>query len=261
MSPVERVSVSKGLLIGVVAVAVVSLLALAFLLGRASESGNPPGQPKGRELPGGAVASPVSGPRTPEQPLSLPSPAAAVAAPAMTRPTPGPEPSALEHRAGPQAASIPAPAPAAGERDSAGSASARAAVAGYLDAVDHIQAGKMSEGEGVANEMAAALAKGDTSGLDSMIREAEAARGSLGALAPPASCAAHYHESLGSLDDALEILRSLKTAMESPDPAAQLTAITTRATALRSRAAALQKEEAALRQRWGLTASTLEPHK
>jgi len=74
------------------------------------------------------------------------------------------------------------------------------------------------EAEGVANEMAAALAKGDTSGLDRMIRETEAAKESLAALTPPASCATHHRGSLGSLDDALEILRSLKTAMESPGP-------------------------------------------
>src|ERR1035438_9880374 len=53
-----------------------------------------------------------------------------------------------------------------------------------------------------------------------MIQETEAAKESLAALTPPASCAAHHRESLGSLDDALEILRSLKTAMESPEPAA-----------------------------------------
>ena len=244
----ERVSVNRSLLIGVVAIAVVSLLALAFLLGRASESGNPSGPVKGREHPGAAVASPIAGPRAPDQPSSLPS----VTGPAATVPAPGPEASAPEHRPGPQT-SLPAPAPAAGERESKGSDPARAAVASYLDAVEHIQAGKLGEAEGVANEMAAALAKGDTSGLDGMIREAEAARGSLGSLVPPASCAAHYRESLGSLDDALQILRSLKTAMESPEPAAQLPAIATRAAALRSRADALQKEEAALRQRYGLT--------
>jgi hypothetical protein len=103
------------------------------------------------------------------------------------------------------------------------------------------------EAEGVANEMAAALAKGDTSGLDRMIRETEAAKERLAALTPPASCAAHHRGSLGSLDDAREILRSLKTAMESPEPAAQLPGVAARATALRSRVDVLQREEVALR--------------
>jgi len=239
----EKVSVSKGLLIGVVAVAALSLLALAFLLGRTSGSGSPSGQPSGRELPGGA------------QPVPLPAPAAAsITDPADTRPASGPAPSSPEHRATLQAPPGSAPAPTDGEPGGAGSGSARAAVATYLDAVDHIQPGKMSgDPEGVAGEMAAALAKGDTSGLDRMIRETEAAKERLAALTPPASCAAHYRESVRSLDDALEMLRSLKTAMASPDPSAQLTAVTNRATAVRSRSEALQKEELALRQRYGLT--------
>jgi len=233
----EKVSVNKGLLIGVVAVAAVSLLALAFVLGRASGSGSPSGQPSGRELAGGAVASPVPDARAlnqPAQPFPLPVPAAvSITEPAETRPS---------------------PAPTAGERSSTGSDSARAAVAAYFDAVDHIQPGKMSgDAEGVANEMAAALARGDTSDLDRMIRETEAAKESLASLTPPASCAIHYRESLGSLDDALEMLRSLKTAMGSPDSAAQLTGIATRAAALRSRSEALQNEELALRQRYSLT--------
>jgi hypothetical protein len=238
----EKVSVSKGLLIGVVAVAALSLLALAFLLGRTSGSGSPSSQQSGRELPGGA------------QPLLLPTPLdASITDLSNTRPSPTPAPSSPERRASLQVTPGSASAPSGSERAGAGSDSARAAVAAYLDAVDHIQPGKMSgDAEGVAGEMAAALARGDTTGLDRMIRETEAAKGRLAALTPPASCAAHYHESLGSLDDALEMLRSLKTAMASPDPSAQLTAVTSRATAVRSRSEALQKEELALRQRYGL---------
>ncbi len=236
----EKVSVSKGLLVGVVAVAAMSLLALAFVLGRASGSGTPSGQPPGHELPAAVVPSPVTEPPAPVQraePLPPTSPTAvSVTEPVETRPAP-----ALPH------------APEAGEPNSAGPDAARAAVAAYLDAVDQIQPGKMSgDAEGAANEMAAALAKGDTSDLDRMIRETEAAKESLTSLTPPAPCAAHYRESLGSLDDALAMLRSLKTAMESPDPAPQLSSVVTRATALRSRSESLQREDQALRQRYGL---------
>jgi hypothetical protein len=149
----------------------------------------------------------------------------------------------------------PAPPPAATAGRSGGGADPdRAAVSAYLDAVDHVQPGKMSgDAEGIAGEMAAALAKGDTSGLDRMIRETEAAKERLAALAPPSPCAAHHRESLGSLDDALETLRSLKSALESPEPAALLAGVTARATALRSRSEVLQKEELALRHRYGLT--------
>jgi hypothetical protein len=108
------------------------------------------------------------------------------------------------------------------------------------------------EAEGVAHEMAAALAKGDTSGLDKMIRDTEAAKRNLATLTPPASCAAHHRESLAGLDDSLEVLRSLKSAMESSEPATRLASVATQAAALRSRAEALQKEELALRQRYDL---------
>src|ERR1035438_211616 len=119
----EKVSMNKGLLIGVVAVAAVSLLALAFLLGRTSESGSPAGQPPGRGLSGGVAAPPAPAPRALAQPLPLPTSAVAW----------------ITDLAAPR----PAPAPTDGERGSAGSDSARAAVVAYFDAVDHIQPGKI----------------------------------------------------------------------------------------------------------------------
>ena len=69
---------------------------------------------------------------------------------------------------------------------------------------------------------------------------------------PPAPCAAHYRESVASLDDGLAMLKALKAAVESPDPVGALGTVGSRATELRSRAEALQREDAALRQRYGL---------
>jgi type IV secretory pathway VirB10-like protein len=242
---VEKVSVNKGVLIGVVAVAAVSLLVLVFLLGRESGSGS--------------VSAPSTriervAPRAQEgRPPLTTSEAMLITEHPETRPAPASTPSSPGESAALQIAASPAPAPIGGERGSARFGAERASVAAYFDAIDHIQAGSMSgEAEGVANEMAAALAKGDTSGLDKLIRETEAAKQSLAALTPPASCAAHHRESLASLDDAMEVLRSMKAAMESSEPATQLANVSARATALRSRADALQKEELALRERYGL---------
>jgi type IV secretory pathway VirB10-like protein len=242
---VANVSVSKRLLIGVVAVAAVSLLALVFLLGRESRSGS--------------VSAPLTriervAPRAQEGPPPLPTSAAVfITEHPETRPAPAPTPSTPVQSAARQATASQSPAPIGGERGSAGFDAERASVAAYFDAVDHIQAGAMSgEAESVGQEMATALAKGDTSGLDKMIRETEAAKQSLAAVAPPAPCAAHHRESLASLDDAMEVLRSLKTAMESSEPATQLASVSARATALHSRADTLQKEELALRERYGL---------
>lgn len=241
----EKVSVNKGILIGVVAVAAVSLLALVFVLGRESGSGTTPAPSMRIER----VA-----PRAQEGPPPLPTSAAMlITEHPETRPSPAPMPSTQVQGAAVQLAASPAPAPIGSERSSAGFDAERASVAAYFDAVDRIQMGGMTgEAEGIAHEMAAALVNGDTSGLDKMIRETEAAKQSLAAVTPPASCAAHHRESLASLEDAMDVLRSMKTAMESSEPASQLAGVSARANALRSRADALQKEELALRQRYDL---------
>ncbi len=236
---------NRGLLIGVVAVAAVSLLALAFVLGRESGSGSVPAPPTRIER----VA-----PRTPEAPPPTPDSAAARSTERPgTSPVSGPAPAIPDQGPAGQAAAGQTPDPIGGGQGSAGFDAERGAVAAYLDAVEHIQVSAMNgEAEGIASEMATALANGDTSGLDRMIRETEAAKQSLAAVTPPAACATHHRESLASLDDAMDVLRSLKSAMESSEPASQLASVSARATALRSRADALQKEELALRERYGL---------
>jgi type IV secretory pathway VirB10-like protein len=242
---VANVSVSKGLLIGVVTVAATSLLALAFVLGRESRPGS---------VPAPSMRIDRVAPRAQVEPVSPPTPAAVfITEQPETRPALAPPPSTADQNSARQPTASLARAPNGGERSSAGFDAERASVAAYFDAVDHIQAAGMSgEAEGIAHEMAAALANGDTSGLDKMIRDTEAAKQSLAAVTAPASCAAHHRESLASLDDALGVLRSLKSAMESSEPAVQLANVSNQATALRSRAEALQKEELALRERYGL---------
>lgn len=241
---VDKVNVNKGFLVGVVAVAAVSLLALAFLLGRESGSGS---------VPAPSTRIERVAPRAREEPVSPPTPAAIFITGQPEKRSAFAPVSAADQSSARQPAASQVPAPIGGERAGAGFDAERASVAAYFDAADHIQAAAMSgEAEGIAHEMAAALANGDTSGLDKMIRDTEEAKRSLAAVTPPAPCAAHHRESLASLDDALEVLRSLKTAMESSEPAAQLASVSARANALRSRAEALQKEELALRQRYGL---------
>lgn len=249
----EKVSVNKGLLAGVVAVAAGSLLAVAFLLGRASGPGVASDRASRVAVPEDR-AGPASVPPAGEPPPLPSSPTAPVPAPAEAPLAAGPASSIQESGSAPPSAPEPASVPSTGEPVRAVSAAERASVAAYLDAVARIQPGEPNGGaETVASEMAQALSNGDTSGLDGMIRDTEAAKGKLSGLVPPAACAAHYRESLASLDDALEMLRSLKSALESPDPVARLAGVTERATALRSRAEALQREEMALRQRHGLS--------
>ncbi|MEO8053665.1 MAG: hypothetical protein ABI768_00825 [Acidobacteriota bacterium] len=232
------VSVSKGFLVGVVAALGAALLALAYQLGRASAPEGVPAPPTKIER-----IAPRPKDEQPPQPARVASAnmeyadTRSASTPASAAPAPStPAPSTPEQGAAPQAAEP-----------------MRYAVAAYFDTVERIQVGSMSgNAESVGQEMAAALASGDTSSLDKMIRETEAAKARLAAVSPPAPCAAHHRESLGSLDDALEVLRSLKAAMESPEPIGQLANVTARAQALRSRAEVLQKEELALKERYGL---------
>lgn len=243
----EKVSISRGVLVGLVAVAAVSLLAVAFLVGRASAPASAPAPPAS---PIGATGAADVPPPAAPQPATAPPAADPLARsderPAdVTLPTP-PAPRAAYEPAPPVAAPSPAPSRSANDPD-------RAAVAAYFDVVDRIQPAEISgSAESAANELAVALAKGDTSGLDAMIRDSEAAKAKLAAVVPPPACAAHYRESAASLDDGLAMLRALKAAVESTDPVAALAAVGARATELRSRADALQREDAALRQRFGL---------
>ena len=252
----EEVRVKRSLLIGLVVVAGVALLAMAFFLGRTSGSGRPEGIPS----PGRTTV--ISGPegRSAEEPSFLRIGGESPAASAATAP-PFSESGPLhtEDRAASSGA-VPAPAlPATGAPTTPGDLAAAtdpvaAAVARYLADVDQMQPASLSGSpESVATEMATALARGDTSGLDAMIRQTQDAKERLAAVRPPAPCAVHYQKSLESLDDAVGMLRALENSMRSADPVSGLASVQARASILQTRAEALQSEDRALRQRYGLT--------
>lgn len=243
------VSVDKRIFVGLAAVAGVALLAVAFLLGRASSGTLPDGPPADPVSERGAITS-----RAPGDPAPLlPAPSTpgeilpAADAPAASAPYPAtpppPVPEAPLARPLPTAATPPGTAPDP----------ERAAVAAYLEALDGSRPAALEgDAESVANGMAVALANGDSSGLEKLERETEDARRRLASVVPPPACAAHHRETLGSLDDALGMLRSVKEAMASPEPATALLAVASKATALRTRAESLEREDRALRERYGL---------
>jgi hypothetical protein len=123
-------------------------------------------------------------------------------------------------------------------------------VAAYFRALDRVQPGPLSgDPEALARGLVEALFKGDPSGFDGMLRQAESSRAALAAVDPPAPCAAFHQESLAFLDDSLALLRSIRESLtvpgaSAPDVAAQ-------ATGLQARAGQLQREEKELRQRYG----------
>lgn len=252
----EEVRVKRSLLIGLVAVAGVALLAVAFLLGRTSGSGHPEGIPSQgpATVVSGPEARPAEGPPLSRIPGEFP--AASVATAPLS---PESAPFHSEDRTGssggaPTPALLAVGAPTTPGDPAAATDPVAAAVAKYLADVDRIQPANLNGSpESVAAEMAGALARGDTSGLDAMIRQTEAAKERLAAVRPPAPCTVHYEKSLESLDDAMGMLRALKSSMQSPDPVAGLAAVSARANILQARAEALQSEDRALRQRFGLT--------
>ena len=128
----------------------------------------------------------------------------------------------------------------------------RESVAAYLAAIDRIQPEQSGDPTEVANKVVEALGKGDTSGLDNLIRQFESAHSRLESLGTPAPCVAHHRASLASLEEGLVMLRSVKKAVAASD-ASGLTALDVQASGLRSRAGALEAEEKSLRQRYSLT--------
>ncbi|MDE3245852.1 MAG: hypothetical protein KGN80_07160, partial [Acidobacteriota bacterium] len=129
---------------------------------------------------------------------------------------------------------------------------ARALVAAYFQAVEAIQPASTGDPESMAQQVVAGLGKGDLSGFDGMIQQAQATRNRLYAITPPQPCAAFHRESLGSLDAGLTLMRDMKQALSTPGQDEAAIQLADRANALKARTDALQLQENALKQRYGV---------
>lgn len=222
-----QVLVSRGLVAGLAGTAGAAVLALVFLLGRASAPaprGLAPSPPAPAAAP--AAEAPAQVPATTEAPA--PEPAAPPAPPAALRPVVRPA----------------VPPPAAGSSE-------RAAVQAYFAAVERIQPAQSGDPDAVAQQLVGGLAKGDSSGLDGMFQQAQATRARLAAITAPAPCAAFHRESLAVLDGGLEMMQSLKQSLASTGQGGTaLQDLSARASELKARSEALQAQEKALRQRY-----------
>ena len=125
-------------------------------------------------------------------------------------------------------------------------------MAAYFQAVENIQPGSNGDPETMAQQVVAGLGKGDTSGFDGMIQQAQVARNRLSAITPPQPCTAYHRESLASLDASLDLMRDMKKALSSPEQDSSVLKIAERANALKTRTEALQLQEKSLKQRFGL---------
>ena len=221
-----KIQIPKGLLIGLTWVAVVSALGVVFLLGRESGRKTQTGFQKESRGAGVPVATliPSSNPAKTEAPIPQSAPGG----------TPGPNggvlPIALIPPSGPE----------------------RAAVAAYFQTVENIQPGSSGDPESTARQVVTGLSKGDTSGFDGMIQQAQVARNRLSAITPPQPCAAYHRESLESLDAGLDLMRDMKKDLSSPGQEASAINLAERANTLKARTEALQLQEKSLKQRFGL---------
>ncbi|HET9624149.1 MAG TPA: hypothetical protein VFP84_22405, partial [Kofleriaceae bacterium] len=154
-------------------------------------------------------------------------------------------------RAAPSAAmtlggGAPPPAPAADDTT---------AVRDYFTRILAIQATAPStDTNEFANKLLASSLGGDTSGLDELARVAEEGANRARAVTPPPACAAcaDYHQRLiGMLGESASMVKQLKSALTSKDPAA-LNALSATGSSLQARANALDDQARQIKAEYGL---------
>jgi hypothetical protein len=124
-------------------------------------------------------------------------------------------------------------------------------VVAYFKAVESIQPGSIGNPETVAQQVAAGLGNGDTSGIEGMIQQAQETRNHLSVILPPQPCATYHQELLASLDEGLNLMKAIKTLVASPtSPSMPASDLTARANAMKVRSDSLRSQEMALKQRY-----------
>lgn len=215
-----QVQVGRGVLAGMGAALAACLLALTFLLGREC----------GRR---GTASVPLS--------PSAAAPATG-AGPSATRVVPA--------AADPGGAPQDPPVPPAGPADPLDPQ--RSAAQAYFAALDRIAPGQLAgDPQALAQEMVGGLSKGDATGFDRLLTQAEEARLKVLQLSPPPALAAHHQESLALLDENLALLKGIRRALEGGEREGSLGAQLARAQALQARSEALEQADKALRARYG----------
>ncbi len=245
-----KVEISRKLLIGMGGIASAAVLGLVFLLGRESVRGT-----------AGRFQQQANSPSAPGAPAS--------ASPKLAEPAPAPvsrswqeTPNSAAMQAEGVAPAIEPKQPPFSERAAPNPPGAveilspdpmRAAVAAYFKAVEYMQpASQGGNPESMAQEVVAGLGKGDMSGFDDMIKQAQETRRRLSGIAPPQPCTAYHRESLASLDAGLDLMKAMQKALSSSGQESQVLNLADQANALKARSEALQLQEKTLKQRYGL---------
>jgi len=220
-----------------------ALVALAFLLGRASVGG--PALPvvatatRG-EAPAPRTVEPEPEPDRPaaaaaDQRMAATQPEAAAQAEAATQPEPAPP-------------GAPAPTPSAATPENE-----RSAVAGYFAALDAVerQAKVWSDPQELALQLMQQLVTGNNSGLDGLVASQRQARSRIAALVPPAACREHHTQVLQLMDESLVLLAGLGQALTAADSGV-LDSFTAKARDLEARAKRVDAQGVELKRQFGL---------
>lgn len=261
---------------------VVALIALAFMLGRASAPVPPP-TAAASTAPAYALAVPRVGPNggtaeagaPPLLPLTNAAPPPA-ARPSTVRQPPVAEPPLAVAPAPPAAtgrvSTAPAdsqvavhenPAPAEGgvsvhvntapsttTQGSTADPATRAQVTAYFREMDNIQPGQLSgDPQSMAQEMLQGAMTGDTRQLDDIIRKAEASERRARAITPPTPCVAFHARAVRLTGESVKMVRTLRQSIVSGDTTALL-GMNAQAVQMQTEAQQLEREEAQLKQRY-----------
>jgi hypothetical protein len=232
--------VSRGLLIALVAAALVGILGVAFLVGR--ESAHAP------------QAVPVSTTST----TSSASPSSAVAEPlgAPSAAYANPFTPALPTGEAPPPSSLPLSGTVAVAPPNAAAAlhdTMRDAVAAYFREVEAIQsqAKSWSDPEALAQKLLEQASKGDVSGFDGLAAANQKVRDSLRAVAVPEPCREHHRRTVALLDESIAMLERVKGQMNGAD-VSSLTAMATQGQELERNAKSVDAMAAEIKRRFGL---------
>lgn len=215
---------------------VMSLLAVAFLLGRASvPTGQRAGAPVQRPTHPRGASAPPPRPVAASPPLAAPAEVEGEEVPAG-RPT---AETALRPAAAP---------PAAGQHEVA----AAARVAAYLAQVERVHgSGGLPQDQAGIQRMLIAMLQGDTSDFDRLMVATETAEREVKAIQAPPECQAYHAVLVSLLAESRALLADLRAATVGQDTDG-LASMAARAASLQAKAEELKTQERELRRTYGL---------
>lgn len=229
----DSVQVSRKTLTALVGSLSVSMLALAFLLGRMSAHAPPPATSgSGPELAvappprmEGTAAVPLTAPQPPPTrtlEVSTPPTEAAPSAPAPSAPSPA--------AASPVKEPPPPPKPKLPPVDAA-------KIRKYLAEVEAVTAGTEDLGNPstFATDLLNQSMLGDTSGIDTLLAQARQGQAALSEIHPPPSCKEHYQLLSAQMKASVNMLQQLKKALQTSDTSG-LAALAGQGSAMQSQA-------------------------